>query len=241
MHATLNDLCSLRGYAIALPPALCEDYTMKKRTNTPIFLILFTILCLPAKQLLAEEYIDIRHNFQLTYDNSLVPVEVMLHNVALALKSSENDFPTFNVVIENTGPVSESDFSTFRLDKSVLEGYHLVGIKNASLTSSKISEISSLKTYLAELAYSLDQTEMISSVAIFQGSDRQYVLTFIDKKSDFSSSKHIFESIVQSFSLLDKSSEHKIIHSAEYTDGFYMILAGALAAALLMLYLFKKR
>lgn len=204
----------------------------KNLIKTGIFACIMLLLC-PAAGARAEEFSSEKDKFSLSYDSSFVPVDIKLHNVALAVRSKTGFFPTFNVVIEAASKMAQPSKS--EMEKSMLDDYRLVGIKDVSLVSSDDTPVNSVPCFRAVLAYSMESNKMRSNVAIFTGVDRRYILTFIDSEAGFEKSKIESAKIIESFKLREDARPSG--SPAAYSAGY---LLPALALIVVMAVLIMK-
>lgn len=161
-------------------------------------LLLVPLLSLYAR---AESFEDRKYNFTLWYPDDFVPVPVEITNLALALKSKDSNFPTFNVVVSPGG--FEEKPSLKAQEKALIDEYRAVGIIEPSILTSTFREANGARVFNAEIGYYLSGEKMIADVAIVNGGDRHFTLTFIDTAVGFRTSNMLPRQILNSFTVLE--------------------------------------
>jgi hypothetical protein len=175
---------------------------------------------------MGARYTNPRYAFELTIPAELEPFTPPESPAALVLRSKDGGYPTFNVIV--SAPSGHQDaLSLDQQGARVIEDYRKIGLLDARLLSLLEERISERKASVFTLEYSASGERFKALVALLAGRRFQYLLTYIDRSTQFEERLGIARSIVDSFHSSDPAAE---VSSDEAASSAwpYFLLAGVL-------------
>jgi hypothetical protein len=179
------------------------------------------------------------HQFAINYPESFIPVLLRQEGVLLALRDKQNNYPTFNIIVQ-AGEYQYSKLSKDEKAKQILNSYKLVGINDAEIQDTEDNSSLSVPNFNIELAYSLNKNKLRSYVSILPGLGRHFIFTFIDTENSFINTKPQAISIRNSFKLLGNAplsnSNHKEISLFQNTGVIMLLIILGLVLLIIAIY-----
>jgi hypothetical protein len=185
--------------------------------------------CAPAKAE-TQRFVSARFNLSIDYPDSLELAHAERPQVIVLLKNKAGPLPTLNI-IEEPGAYDFNAAISRQSDK-IISSYKLVGFLDAAPLSARIEAADNKAFFRAEIAYSHNNQEYVSAIAIFSGSQRHLIVTFVDRADAYPQHRQWLEPILLSINAPDLSAaltEHRPLIYLPY-----LIVFLAAAAALIM-------
>ncbi|MDC0358214.1 hypothetical protein OAO01_05300 [Oligoflexia bacterium] len=139
--------------------------------------------------------------FSVAYPPSMVPIPSTHPEAGLLLKSKGASYPTFNVVTQ-AGRYAADELTAPKQEQMILDSYRLVGLTDIKQRASYFSTINGQTCFNLELQYSQSGTRLISSATVVSGTDRHFILTYIDQADTFSQNLSVRDGILSSFAVM---------------------------------------
>lgn len=181
-------------------------------------------------------YRDASYGFSLSYPDSFEEVEIAHPLVAFALRHPITGFPTLNIVVQ-PGSFDLRQKGPNSPENRILESYHLIGLTDVEFIEGESKLENSFPYYVATLSYQDSNQNLKSSVALFSGQDQHFFITFIDDEKSFTTNRHIFSDICESFKIDDMPP----VNDTDAMSPLRIFLLGGFIAVLASLSWFKWR
>jgi hypothetical protein len=172
-----------------------------------------------------SNYHSSKHGISFRYDSSLKEESPTLSQSIVVLKSSENGYPSFNILIaaETYSPI---DFNPESYKERIISDYSAVGITDAHNVRTYAAPVAGLQLLTSELRYQFKEQTLISSVTLVPHSKGKHlILTYTDLAEQFYRRKQTREQIISSLTLAESESQPT---TTEATDSSHWVILAAL-------------
>jgi hypothetical protein len=123
-------------------------------------------------------YFNQRHNFSLTLPAAHTIHTSELPQVALLVRTTEEELPSFNIIVE-PGPFP-LEKSPSELHQRLLRSYNQVGLQDIRILYYEHKTILGAGAFLAKLQYNHGGEEIIATVGFFSRAHEHFILTYLE-------------------------------------------------------------
>jgi hypothetical protein len=189
-----------------------------------------------------QTFTSAKYRFSVSYPASFQAVSSDEPLVALLLRSTGGNYPTFNVLIQ-PGPFDARERSASELIRRIEQSYHEVGITDATAEGGEALMLAQRPAFRARVSFVRGDLPLRAEVVLVSGEEHHFILTFVDTAAAFEAHDAMFRDITASFSLPPQ--ENQVPPARPSAPAGWMIAAGFMGVAAVMVlaarYLRRKR
>lgn len=203
------------------------------------FLTISVAVWVAPNSVFAETFTSTEHKFSFELPQGFEAKKDPAPGVSVLVFNKSQNFPTFNVIIR-PGPYPGTALTEDMRTQQIVDSYKEVGISDAKPISGDTSLLGSHGIFSAEIAYNSQGREMISSVDIIPGNQQHYILTFIDLKASYPTSKKLHDQFLGTFVAYDRPKEKvPTLETQSLRLSNSALLISAVLATLFVFWLFR--